>query len=239
MDAVSHKIDHQYQPTPTTCSQTAFSILLGHYNTNIPPLEAEQQVPQVKDSAGNDSGTITQQLAAWASGNGFNVTVHTFDSQIIDQSWSELTKDQIIAKLNSSLDDGWVVPGLGKEWSRAYRQSYIDLLEADCKLVIQPSVTTKLLYTLLEDNPIFATIGINTLYGRGRTLDGDLGYDDIHGRTWNHSIVIYGNDEAGNFFIADPIVKPGLHVVEPERMIAAVTAAQVECDNLLFHLVPH
>lgn len=238
MHAVIHNIEHQYQPTPTTCSQTAFSMLVGHYGFNISPLEIEKKVPQVKDADGKDSGTITQQLAVWAAQIGYTVILYTFDSQIIDQSWAGMDKDKILARLENSLENGWVVPGLGKEWSRAYRQAYIDLLRTDSNLEIQPSVTTKLLYELLEKDPLFTTAGINTLYGRGRTNDGDLGFDDIRGRTWNHSIVIYGYDEEGNFLIADPIVKPGLHVIEPERMITAITAAQVECDNLLFQVFP-
>lgn len=236
MKAISHKITHQYQPTPTTCSQTAFSMLLGHYNVSIAPLDIERRVPQIKDEQGNDSGTITQLLAAWATTKSFNVSLYTFDCQIIDQSWQDLKPNDVQVKLKTCLEEGWTVPALGEKWSRAYRQSYIDFINADSQLIIQPAVTSKLLYKLLEEGPLFTNICINTLYGRSKTRGEKL--DDIHGRTWNHSIVIYGHDDHGNFFVADPIVKPGLHDVEPERMIAAITAAQIECDNLLFQLTP-
>jgi hypothetical protein len=234
MKASIHQIVHQYQPTPTTCSQTALSILLGYYEKHITPQEIEKLVPQVKDKHGKDSGTITQLLAAWCKNEGYDVSLYTFDCQIIDQTWSGLTPSNISDRLSKSLEGGWTVPGLGEEWSKAYRQAYIDYLKTNSELIIQPAVTSKLLYDLLKQAPMFSTVCINTLYGSGRTKDNNL--DDIQGRTWNHSIVIYGSDENGAFLIADPIIEPGLHVVEPERMIAAITAAQIECDNLLFQL---
>jgi Peptidase_C39 like family len=235
MKAISHKIKHQYQPTPTSCSQTSLSTLLGHYGINISPLDVEAKVPQVKDEAGNDNGTITQLLAAWVATQNFDVSLYTFDCQIIDQTWSKLKSSEIQDRLEAGLS-GWVVPGLGEESSRSYRQAYIDYLNTNGKLIIEPYVTTKLLYSLLEDGPIFTSVCFNTLYASGRTDDGSVGLDDVNGRAWNHSIVVYGNDDDGNLLIADPIVKPGLHAVEPERMIASITAAQIECDNLLFQI---
>lgn len=234
MQAISHTIQHQYQPTPTTCSQTALSILLSHYDEYLDPLEIERNVPQAKDEKGNDLGTITQLIAAWCANKGYDVHLYTFDCQIIDQTWSNLSTKAITERLTTSLDGGWIVPGLGEKWSRDYKQAYIDYIYTGSALTIQPAVSTKLLYQLLQKAPLFTTICINTLYGKGRTFGEKL--DDIHGRTWNHSIVIYGNNQKGNFLIADPIVKPGLHVVEHERIIAAITAAQIECDNLLFQL---
>lgn len=73
------------------------------------------------------------------------------------------------------------------------------------------------------------------LYGTGRT-NGDGEQDYINGKAWNHSIVIHGVDKQGNFLIADPLQKPGHHSIEPERMIAAISTAQMECDNLLFQI---
>lgn len=237
MQAVSHNIQHQYQPTPTNCSQTALSIMLGHYDVSLTPQEIEKSVPQTQDSEGNDIGTVSQALATWcAEAQGFKTVMYTFDCQIIDQSWQDKSAAHIISRLQAGLANGWDAPGLGPDWSNEYRQAYIDYLQAGNRLVIQPSVTSKLLYKLVGQGPLFLNVCINTLYGQGRTKDNKL--NDVQGRAWNHSIVLYGNDQEGNFLIADPIVKPGLHTVEAERMIAAVTASQTECDNLLFQLQP-
>ncbi len=211
-------------------------MILNHFGKHFSPQEIERLVPQTKDTDGNDAGTITQQLASWATTQGFDASLYTFDCQIIDQSWAELSKQEIIDRLKASMN-GWVVPGLGENWSRAYRQSYIDYLETGSELHIQPAATSSLFYQLLNRGPIFASVCINTLYGRGKSLNDKA--DDINGRTWNHSLVIYGNDSEGKLLVADPLVEPGFHTIEPERMIAAIATAQIECDNFIFQILPN
>lgn len=169
---------------------------------------------------------------------GFGVTLYTFDCQVIDQSWAKLPTDKLIERLEAR-KQGWEVPALGSLWTAAYAQSYIDFVQAGGELHIQPAVTTKLLYHLIESGPLLPCLSFCTLYGTGHTInEGETGSvpDDVHGRAWNHSVVIYGVDEHGNFLIADPWRKPGLHTIEPERMLAAISTGQIECDNLLFQL---
>lgn len=238
MQATEHQITHQYQPTNTTCSPTALSMLLDHHDQKLSVDEISAKVPQVYNSQGEPFGTINQQLATWCISLGYKVNLYTFDCQVIDQSWSSLADEELLERLDKR-KSGWLVPSLGKDWTAAYAQSYIDFIKDGGSLSIQPAVTSKLLYQLLERGPVLPCLCINTLYGTGRTsnfgeIDSDM--DDVDGRTWNHSVVIYGNDEDGNFLVADPYEKPGLHVIEPERMIAAISTAQIECDNLLFQI---
>jgi hypothetical protein len=240
MQQVEHQIKHQYQPTNTTCSPTALSIILEHYGMQLSPLDIEKMVPQCVNDKGEKIGTIGQQLATWCLSNGFAVTMYTFDVQVIDQSWAKLDNDTLLQRLKLR-KGGWVVPGMGEEWTRQYTQSYIDFVESGGKLIIQPAVTSKLLYELLESGPLLPCVSFSTLYGIGRSVnDGEdeSKLDDVNGRAVNHSIVVYGNDESGNFLIADPWQEPGLHTIDPERLIAAISTAQIECDNLLFQIHP-
>lgn len=133
---------------------------------------------------------------------------------------------------------GWVVPSLGKNITEQYTQAYIDFVNAGGKLHIQKAVSSDLLYRLLHKGPVLPCVSFNTLYGTKRVVLSEFKEkkDDVNGRAPNHSIVIYGNDEQGNFLIADPDRKPGLHVIEPELMLAAISTAQLECDNLLFQI---
>ncbi len=164
----------------------------------------------------------------------FDVELYTFDCQIIDQSWAGLRPQDIITRLEVGMG-GREVPTLGALWSNAYRQSYIDYLKSGGRMHIQPAVTSELLYTLLENGPVIPCISYSTMYGVGR-VDEDSQPDDVKGKAWNHTIVIYGVDDRGRFLIADPLRKPGLHVIKPDRMIAAISTAQIECDNLLFQI---
>jgi hypothetical protein len=238
MNKVEYKVKHQYQPTNTSCSPTALSILFSYYGRSDSVDTISKSVPQSLDEKGQELGTINQEMAVWCLMLGFKVSMYTFDVQIIDMSWQSLSKAEVIKRLVAGLD-GVTVPSLGKEWSKAYRQSYINFLKADGKLVIQPSVTSELLYKLLEKGPVLPCVCDNTLYGSGKSRhDGKENTipDDTKGKATNHSIVIYGHDSNGNFLTADPCYKPGRHSISPERMIAAISTAQIECDNLLFQI---
>jgi hypothetical protein len=238
MNKIEHTFKHQYQPTNTTCSPTALSMLLSFYGKSIPVQDISEKVPQVKNSGGEDSGTINQQMAVWCVSLGFKVSVFTSDVQVIDQSWGALTANEIRRRLEARMK-GAIVPSIGELWTKAYCQSYIDLLDAKVELTILPAISSSLLYALLKNGPVLPCLCFNTLYGKGKSsADGkrETSADDINGRAWNHSVVIYGHDEQGNFLIADPWEKPGRHVVEPERMVAAIATAQIECDNVVFQL---
>lgn len=240
MKTTNHTVKHQYQPTNTTCSPTALCILLSHFDMTMDPLKVEELVPQCVNEKGEKIGTINQQLATWCVSSGYDVDLYTFDCQIIDQSWSNLDNEKLIERLLLR-KSGWVVPAMGELWTDQYAQAYVDFIKAGGRLYVQPAVTTELLYRILETGPFLPCVSYSTLYGAIRTRNNgeyEAEDDDINGKATNHSIVVYGNDETGNFLIADSWKKPGLHVIKPERMLAAISTAQIECDNLLFQIRP-
>ena len=235
---IEHKVTHYYQPTNHSCSQSAMAILLSFFGKNLTPEEIVAKIPVNKNDKGEDWGTINQQLATWCLSQGFDVDMYTADFEIIDLSWAKLPKEKLLERMELAKDHR-NVPALGKEWSKIYTQSYIDFLEAGGQLHIRPYVTTELLDSLLSYSPLLLCVCYNVLYCKGRSKDMGLRKsetDDLNGKLTNHSIVIYGKDSDGNYLIADPYKEPGLHTIEPERMLAAMTAAQMECDNLLFQL---
>lgn len=58
--------------------------------------------------------------------------------------------------------------------------------------------------------------------------------DDIHGEVGTHSVVVYGNTEDGSLLLADPW--DGFTKVEPETLLCAITAAEIECDAMYFQV---
>lgn len=235
---IKHEVTHYYQPTNHSCSQSAMAILLSFFGKSLTPEEIMTKIPVNKNDKGEDWGTINQQLATWCLSQGFDVEMYTADFEVIDLSWAKLPKEKLLERMELAKDRR-EVPALGKEWSKIYTQSYIDFVNAGGQLHIQPYMTTKLLNDLLPSSPLLLCVCYNVLYNSGRSKDTSLRKsepDDLSGKLTNHSIVIYGKDDNGNYLIADPWKEPGLHDVEPERMLAAMTAAQMECDNLLFQL---
>lgn len=239
MKKIEYFIKHQYQPSNTTCSPTALSMLLGHYGKQISVNDVSAKVPQVKNEKGKNSGTINIQMATWCKMLGFDVALYTADVQVIDQSWSQLSSSEVTERLKLR-KNGLKVPSLGDLWNDAYCQAYIDFIRFGGDLCIVNAITSNLLYKLLKNGPILPCLSFDTLHGKGRTSnigEKETKPDDVNGKAWNHSVVIYGNDEVGNFLIADPWEKPGHHVIEPDVMVAAIATAQLECDNMVFQLI--
>lgn len=234
MKATKHTVKHYYQPTSNTCGYAALAILLSHYRSTMTPEDVVVAVPQPVDENGKPTGSITAQLATWLISEGYDLTFYSFDCQILDLSWRRLGKEKVLQKLRQ-VRDIRDVPGLGKKfWSARYVQAYIEYLEAGGMLEIRPHVTSKLLYDLLESGPVYTNFCSTTVNGKGKTTTPNIQerisvLDDINGTASNHSVVVYGNTESGDFLVADPW--SGRRTIDCETMLCGITAAQIECDN--------
>jgi hypothetical protein len=238
MKSITYRISHVYQPTNNSCAQSALSMLLSYYGVNLTPQQIMAEVPVMKNDLGEDCGTINQNLATWCLGQGFKVVMYTADFQVIDLSWARLEKAELLNRL-ALVQDYRLVPSLGPVMSKLYVRSYIDFLTAGGDLYIRPFMTTELLNNLLASGPILACVCYQVFYNTGRSKDIALRaseLDDLHGRLTTHSVVIYGRNNEDNYLIADPWREPGREVVDRERLLCSMTAAQLECDNIIIQL---
>lgn len=213
-------------------------MLFSYFGKTIAPEAIIEQMPVNKNTRGEDWGTLNQELATWCIGQGYSVRLYTADFQIIDLSWIGLPKDELLLRMEN-VKTHRNIPALGKETSERYMQSYANFVKAGGELQIVPYMSTSLLDALLADGPFIVSVCFNVLHTRGRTRGVGLReteLDEVHGHLANHSIVVRGKDDGGYYLIADPWQKPGFHTVEPERLLAAMNASQMECDNLLFQL---
>lgn len=239
MKARKHPIKHQYQTSPGNCSQTALSTMLSQFNNSYTVEEISKHVPvgtynDETTSKHEEWGTINMELATWCVKQGFTVDLHTFDFQIIDLEWADLSKAKLLERLEAA-EEVRDVYALGEENSKIYVRHYFDFLKAGGDLHIHPYVSTKLLYKLLDKGPILACVQANVFYNMGRYMNigkTETTFDDLSGNLNDHAVVIYGNDEKGDFLVADPKMEPGLITVDKEWLICAMTAASVE--NYIF-----
>lgn len=241
MQAINHGLTHIYQPTSTTCGYASLAMLLSHYGENLSVKELVSQTPQAVDESGASIGSVTAQLATWCVKQGYQAKSVSFDLLITDLSWIGLNSEELAEKLEALKEIRDVPQVGGKHWSKTYVQAYIDFIRAGGNLSVEPHPTAQILYNWLQDGPIYANICSSVVHGTGRArhpepeTDKRLTVpDDTHGTVGTHSVVIYGNDEAGNFLVADPW--DGLEVVKPETMLCGIMAAQLECDNQIFQL---
>jgi hypothetical protein len=237
--AVQHQIKHYYQPTNNSCSQTCLAMVLSFFGFDMTPEQVIQGVPVNKNDKGEDWGTINQDLATWALKQGYSVEMHTADIQITDLGWANMSGEQMVERMKLAKDNR-EVPSLGKAVSALYMRSYISFVETGGVLHVQPFITSELIDQLLPVAPVLAAVSFGVLHKVGRVTNTGLRQykpDDLTGGTGTHSVVIYGKDDSGKYLIADPWQEPGLHVIESAHLVAAIGAAQIECDNLLFQLI--
>lgn len=238
---IAYELTHYHQPTNETCSQASLAMLFSYYSKSYSPQDIMRIVPVNKDENGDDWGTINQHLATWCLSQGYSVSMYSSDFQILDTSWMNLDLEEVVEKLQS-VKGHRNIPVLGKNFSELYIQSYIDFIQAGGELHIEQFITTPLLDSLLKNGPILTCICMNPYYGNGRQGDGaalrENVVDAVDGRLYNHSVVIHGKDDTGDYLIADPWATPGMYTVDPEKLILAIQASQIECDNLLFQITP-
>ncbi len=80
-------------------------------------------------------------------------------------------------------------------------------------------------------------LNTNVLYNQGRQAETGLREtvsDDMKGLLDTHFVVIYGTDGNDTYLIADPWEKPRRHRIERERLLAAIGAGQIQCENAIF-----
>lgn len=234
MKATAHKVTHHFQPTNNTCGYTALAILLSYYGKQYSPEELVSKVPQPKDAEGTSHGSVTAQLADWCQTNGYQTHMYVSDMYMLDLSWKNKSSAQIKQRLEE-IGTKRKASLLDSHWTKVYVDAYVSLLDHGAQLTITPFITSKLLYELLQNGPVYANICSTANSGNGRTINPGLREtkaDDLDGGVFTHSVVIYGNDENGNFLVADPW--DGLVVTEPEQMVLSIEAAQIECDNQIF-----
>src|SRR5258708_5678154 len=97
MKATQYTIKHIYQPTNSTCGYAALAMLLSHYGKNVSVDYLLSQVPHPKDEDGNNTGSITAQLAAWSQRQGFKVHMYSFDCLVLDLAWQNLSQKATLA----------------------------------------------------------------------------------------------------------------------------------------------
>lgn len=212
MDKVSHSITHHYQPTNNMCGYAALATLLSYYDKEYSLEELVAKVEQPKDAEGTSHGSVTAQLADWCQTEGFQAHMYVSDMFILDLSWQGKSSAEIKQRLEE-VKGKRKVSIMDDHWVKVYENAYLSLLEHGADLTVVQFITTELIYKLLKDVS-----------------------DDLNGKISTHSIVVYGHDEEGNFLISDPW--DGMMSMQPEKLILAIAAAQIECDNQIFVIKP-
>ena len=226
---------HYYQPDQYSCVQGSAAILLSFFGIDKTPEEIISEVPPRSwpDRPELVAGTPNQDIASYFLSLGFDVTILSFDTWITDQSWKGKTNEQIMSRLQAG-SGKLTAPAIGRSGSELYIQGYIDFVKSGGTINVDGSPRLDLIESLTIMAPIITTVAFNTLYSDGKSIaasDRSSTYDDVEGLSPNHNIVITRID-GDEVFYFDSWKDSSELSVHRDVMIAAISAAQQECDNM-------
>lgn len=233
-----HEIPLKIQTSASNCVQTSVSQFLAFYGIDIPPEEIEKAVPVRFNNNGKPIGTLYPDIGKWLiESYGLNVTIHTFDIQIIDRTWASLSSPQLLEKLQEANTKG--ISTALTPYAPLLIEAYISYLEANGKVDIT-KCTNNLLQDLLTKGPVLAIVSFNYLYDYPRCkydmAKKEYGPDAFEGKVIEHSIVLTGFED-GIYYYNDPDSEQGgQHQINDDLLIGAICTAQINSNNYLMSI---
>lgn len=232
---IQHKIQLQLQSTSSNCVQTSTSQFLDFYGIDQTPDSIEAAVPVRINAEGKPIGTLFADIGTWLKKTQeLAVTMHVFDTQIIDRSWVSLSQEQLLDEVVSMHKNG--VSTALTPYAPLLIDAYTSFMQSGGVVSIA-KCTNELLQTLLEKGPVLAIISFNYMYDypRSRYNPESKNYeaDTIDGKVIEHAVVITGYSD-GSYTYNDPDAEfGGQHTVKDDILIGAICTAQLNSDNYL------
>lgn len=236
--SIQHKIPLQKQSTSSNCVQTSTSQFLSFYGVNLSPDEIEIAVPVRTNSEGKPMGTLFADIGTWLrKTQNVSVTMHVFDTQIIDRSWAGLSQGQLLKEVEVIKESG--VRTARTPYAPLLIDAYATFLQSG-GIVNITKCTNELLQELLSKGPVLAIISFNYMYDYPRaSYNFDIkNYkeDPIDGKAIEHAVVITGFSN-GSYYYNDPDSEfGGQHAVKDDVLIGAICTAQLNSDNYLLSI---
>jgi Peptidase_C39 like family len=227
------KFDIEAQPDEVTCGPTCLHALYHYFKDDISLKQVITEVKQLKSG-----GTLAVILANHALKRGYDATIYTYNLNVMDPTWFQLSSKKIIANLKSQMRYKFKSRKL-KVASRAY----IKFLEAGGKLQFA-ELDDKLIKGYLKKSiPIIAGMSATYLYQTPREIARTNKYDSIKGEPVGHFAIVNGYDsESGNVYLADPMnpnpLKSQYYDVTFNRLINSIMLGIVTYDANLLIIQP-
>ncbi len=233
--SIRHTITLQTQSSSSNCVQTSTSQFLSFYDLDVSPDIIEKDVPVRVNAEGKPMGTLFADIGTWLrKTKNLDVTMHVFDTQIIDRSWSKLSQQELLGEVVKMKEDG--VSTARTPYAPLLIDAYASFMQAGGVVSIA-KCTNELLQKLLAKGPVLAIISFNYMYDYPRakydTTNKEYKADSIDGKAIEHAIVLTGYSD-GNYYYNDPDSEMGgQHTVKDDVLIGAICTAQLNSDNYL------
>lgn len=220
------------------CVQASTAQLLQYYGIKKSIDEIRNEVPIYISSLGVPLGSSLGHIAAYMISQNFDVTIHTVDTELFDQSWKSCGNDELITNLQQR-KAFLKHPRYEHDALDAIIDGYTQFLKAGGNVVF-PLVDESYLVELLINGPVFCVLNYNFLntVARGKfdRKSNSFVRDAISGSPSTHAVVISGY-EGGSFMITDPDdVYGGVRKISSGHLIGSFYLAETDFDCVLITL---
>jgi hypothetical protein len=187
---------------PSECSLAASTVLASFYDPSI----KYQQVRKLVSQKFRDKGMWTSEQAGLLNDLGFTkITIVTADLDIVDYSWTDLSKDELIEKLKKMRTHYGRARNFGEKGRVSDMIKWLSREEHDNQLKIDQDFPKWIRRYIDNGRPVCASINWTALHKMPKSsayADGNRDkYVDIGGTPELHSIVVRGYDDDGIFVV--------------------------------------
>jgi len=232
--SVSNAIEILAQPDDTTCGPTSLHAVYRHYGLDLDLHALIEQVNSLKDG-----GTLGVFLGLDALARGFQATLHTYDLEFFDPSWSGLSGEEIERKLEAQLR--YKRGRRFREGTRAFQA----FLRNGGRILFEEPTQHLMQSAFARGAVLLAGLSATYLYGSAREYTGAdrrSVFDDVRGFPVGHFVVLYGIS-GDDVLVADPLRENPMagdhhYRVHIERLIRAILLGAVTYDANLLVLEP-
>ena len=232
---IFYEIPFLTQTESSNCVQASVAMLLSYYGLSLTIGQIQSKIPVRFDSQGKPYGTLLMDIAAWIKSLGFEATLDSFDCEIIDRSWKNISTNEILGKLQK-LKGSNNQTVVSFDIRNIMIDSYINMLGSGVKFNIS-RLSEDYLRDLIKKGPFLSIVSYNYIYDAPRDKYNaetkKYEPDDIEGKTINHAVVVTGIDEE-KVYINDPDeTRGGQNSFLVDHFITSIAVAENKASNCI------
>jgi hypothetical protein len=224
----------EQQPDDVTCGPACLHGIYRHYGDAIPLARVIAEMRML-----DRGGTLDVFLANHALERGYAVTLYTYNLEIFDPTWFELSNEELRDRLKAQAE-------VKKKWRRlqAATRGYDEFLRLGGKVRLRDLEPALLRSFLKRGIPVITGLSATYLYRSMRDVPDTNVDDDVRGEPVGHFVVLTGYRRVTReVLIADPLWENPLvgsryYAVNAHRLIGAILLGAVTYDANLLVIEP-
>lgn len=217
-------VDILQQPDETTCGPTALHAVYKYFGLDLPLDQIIREVHRFEDG-----GTLAVWLGCHALTHGFDAVLYSCNLQLLDPSWFNQPKADIVAKLHEQMKYK-----ADKKLQRA-STAFIDFIQLGGHVELEDFTRELLRKYLSHGLPILTGLSSTFLHREKREVPPEQYPDDLQGHPTGHFVVLSGYDREKKLVtVSDPMERfansPRQYEAHIDRVICSMLLGVLTYD---------